>query len=88
MIQFIKKYMIQFTQKIDTIHKYHICIWLQSNVTFTMDEAKDKCKEMVEESKAVKTCWETVNKTDFETKLDNCAADLNVSHISIVLIVD
>jgi hypothetical protein len=53
-----------------------------------MDEAKDKCKEMVEESKAVKTCWETVNKTDFETKLDNCAADLNVSHISIVLIVD
>ncbi|VDI09439.1 Hypothetical predicted protein, partial [Mytilus galloprovincialis] len=52
---------------------------VQTNTTtinYTSAEAYNRCKELVEQNKAVQSCWSTVNNTLFNTSMENCAADL------------
>ncbi|XP_052098806.1 uncharacterized protein LOC127733493 [Mytilus californianus] len=52
---------------------------VQTNTTtinYTSTEAYNRCKELVEQNKAVQTCWSTVNNTLFNTSMENCADDL------------
>ncbi|XP_071167716.1 uncharacterized protein [Mytilus edulis] len=52
---------------------------VQTNITtinYTSAEAYNRCKELVEQNKAVQSCWSTVNNTLFNTSMENCAADL------------